>query len=162
MSLVRTESLFLTSLHSERQAKFAHGTFTNVVRSLLLPPSEDGVLPSDVAEEWLKWWDRCDDVRYWFLRETACVSSAHTHQSPDVLRLRRQQVAPFHLLSLRRLSRSAASSRPAHPQRHFHPRVPLDYADCLVRAQRVVLCDSDDQGSTCRVVEEAQGGGRAA
>ncbi|GJN89024.1 hypothetical protein Rhopal_001998-T1 [Rhodotorula paludigena] len=84
MSLVRTESLFLTSLHSERQAKFAHGTFANVVRSLLLPPSEDGTLPSDVAEEWLKWWDRCDDVRYWFLRETASLLSTYSRSAASL------------------------------------------------------------------------------
>jgi len=80
MSLVRTESAFLTSLHPDRQAKFAHATFAHVVRAILLPPSDDGEIQPDVAEEWQKWWDRCDDVRYWFLREAACV-----RLSPSVL-----------------------------------------------------------------------------
>lgn len=75
MSLVRSGSHFLTSLHPDRQAKFAHTTFAHVVRAVLLPPGEgeDAELKQDVLDEWKKWWDRCDDVRYWFLREAACV-----------------------------------------------------------------------------------------
>lgn len=75
MSLVRSESHFLTSLHPDRQAKFAHATFAHVVHAVLLPPGqgEDAELKQDVLDEWKKWWDRCDDVRYWFLREAACV-----------------------------------------------------------------------------------------
>ncbi|GAA5821486.1 hypothetical protein JCM3770_000595, partial [Rhodotorula araucariae] len=81
MSLVRTESTFLTALHPDRQAKFAHATFAHVVRALLLPPGEDAELKPDVAEEWKKWWDRCDDVRYWFLREAATLLSTYARSS---------------------------------------------------------------------------------
>jgi U3 small nucleolar RNA-associated protein 19 len=71
MSLVKTESLFLTSLDSERRAKFAESTLAYVVRALLVPENDDGQLGDDVAEEWKKWWDRCDDVRYYFLTNAA-------------------------------------------------------------------------------------------
>ncbi|GAA5924671.1 hypothetical protein JCM1841_006381 [Sporobolomyces salmonicolor] len=89
MSLVRTESLFLTSLHHSNQAQFAHVTFAFVVRAMLLPPGNEGVLKADVAEEWKKWWDRCDDVRYWFLEKAAALLSSYaassTHPSPSPL-----------------------------------------------------------------------------
>lgn len=71
MSLVKIESLFLTSLDSERRAKFAESTLAYVVRALLVPENDDGQLGDDVAEEWKKWWDRCDDVRYYFLTNAA-------------------------------------------------------------------------------------------
>jgi len=71
MSLIRTESLFLTSLHHAKQAQFARSSFEYVVRALLLPPDNDGVLKADLAEEWKKWWDRNDDVRYFFLNKGA-------------------------------------------------------------------------------------------
>ncbi|GAA5917434.1 hypothetical protein JCM5296_001624 [Sporobolomyces johnsonii] len=83
MSLVRTESLFLTSLHHSNQAQFAHATFAFVVRALLLPPDEEGVLKADVAEEWKKWWDRCDDVRYWFLEKAAVLLSSYSASSTN-------------------------------------------------------------------------------
>ncbi|GAA5912243.1 hypothetical protein JCM8208_001311 [Rhodotorula glutinis] len=83
MSLVRTESSFLTSLHPDRQAKFAHATFAHVVRAILLPPSDDGEIQPDVADEWQKWWDRCDDVRYWFLREAATLLSSYARSSSN-------------------------------------------------------------------------------
>lgn len=73
MSLVRTESLFLTSLQAQKQARFAQTTFLHVVNAILLPPTANGTLAEDVSEEWKKWWDRCDDIRYYFLKEAACV-----------------------------------------------------------------------------------------
>jgi hypothetical protein len=36
-----------------------------------LPPDDEGVLKGDVGEEWKKWWDRNDDVRYFFLAKGA-------------------------------------------------------------------------------------------
>ncbi|BGP15787.1 hypothetical protein JCM10213_005731 [Rhodosporidiobolus nylandii] len=81
MSLVRSESLFLTSLHPQKQARFAQTTFVYVVRAILLPPTEDGALPEDVSEEWKKWWDRCDDVRYYFLKEAANILSSYARSS---------------------------------------------------------------------------------
>ncbi|GAA5982170.1 hypothetical protein JCM10908_004766 [Rhodotorula pacifica] len=85
MSLVKTESLFLTSLDSERRAKFAESTLAYVVRALLVPETEssedDGVLREDVAEEWKKWWDRCDDVRYYFLTNAASLLSSYARRS---------------------------------------------------------------------------------
>ncbi|GAA5849657.1 hypothetical protein JCM8547_000524 [Rhodosporidiobolus lusitaniae] len=81
MSLVRTESLFLTSLHPQKQARFAQTTFVHVVRAILLPPTEDGSLAEDVTEEWKKWWDRCDDVRYYFLKEAASLLSSYSRSS---------------------------------------------------------------------------------
>lgn len=71
MSLLRTESQFLTSLHSTRQAQFATSTFSIVVRGILLPANEDGILTSETLEEWKKWWDRYDDIRFYFLKEAA-------------------------------------------------------------------------------------------
>ncbi|GAA5885679.1 hypothetical protein JCM6882_007524 [Rhodosporidiobolus microsporus] len=82
MSLVRTESLFLTSLHPTKQARFAQTTFVHVVRAILLPPTEGGVIQEDVSEEWGKWFDRCDDVRYYFLKEAALLLSAYS-RSPS-------------------------------------------------------------------------------
>ncbi|BGP55181.1 hypothetical protein JCM8202_006348 [Rhodotorula sphaerocarpa] len=81
MSLVKTESLFLTSLDSERRAKFAESTLAYVVRALLIPENETGELGEGVAEEWKKWWDRCDDVRYYFLTNAAALLTAHTKRS---------------------------------------------------------------------------------
>ncbi|KAJ8294950.1 hypothetical protein OF846_002016 [Rhodotorula toruloides] len=78
MSLVRTESMFLTSLDPARRAKFARSTFAYVVRALLLPPTEDGTLDPDVLEEWKKWWDRCDDVRFFFLEQAAALLSTYS------------------------------------------------------------------------------------
>ncbi|GAA6007681.1 hypothetical protein JCM10207_004838 [Rhodosporidiobolus poonsookiae] len=82
MQLVRTESLFLTSLHPTKSARFAHPTFAYVVRAILLPSNEDGVLKADVSEEWQKWWDRCDDVRLYFLKEAASLLSSYS-RSPS-------------------------------------------------------------------------------
>ncbi|GAA5940013.1 nucleolar complex associated 4 [Sporobolomyces koalae] len=85
MSLVRTESLFLTSLHHSKQAQFARASFEYVVRALLLPPANNGVLQADLAEEWKKWWDRNDDVRYFYLTKGAELLStfAKTPSNPN-------------------------------------------------------------------------------
>ena len=73
MSLLRTEADFLTSLHRSRQAQFPTDTFAHIVRGIVQPAGEDGVLRADVKDEWLKWWNRCDDIRYHFLKQAACV-----------------------------------------------------------------------------------------
>ncbi|GAA5968774.1 hypothetical protein JCM11641_000727 [Rhodosporidiobolus odoratus] len=75
MSLVRTESLFLTSLHPAKHARFAQTTFVHIVRGILTPqPNVE--LREDVLEEWKKWWDRYDDVRYYTLKEAAAILSS--------------------------------------------------------------------------------------
>ncbi|GAA6027656.1 hypothetical protein JCM8097_007968 [Rhodosporidiobolus ruineniae] len=81
MSLVRTESLFLTSLHPTKQARFAQTTFVFVVRAILLPSTKEGTLVEDVSEEWKKWWDRCDDIRYYFLKEAASLLSSYSRSA---------------------------------------------------------------------------------
>ena len=73
MSLLRTESGFLTALHPHRQAQFATQTFAIIVRGLLCPTGDEGVLRPEIREEWKKYWDRYDDVRFHFLREAAYV-----------------------------------------------------------------------------------------
>ncbi|KWU46226.1 CBF-domain-containing protein [Rhodotorula sp. JG-1b] len=80
MSLVKTESLFLTSLDAERRARFAESTLAYVVRALLVPENDDGQLGDDVAEEWKKWWDRCDDVRYYFLTNAASLLTSYARR----------------------------------------------------------------------------------
>lgn len=72
MSLLRTESNFLTSLHPNRTAQFASSTFALIVKGLLLPP-DDELLQEDTREEWQKWFNKCDDVRFYFLKEATCV-----------------------------------------------------------------------------------------
>ncbi|GAA5877688.1 hypothetical protein JCM3774_006642 [Rhodotorula dairenensis] len=82
MSLVKTESLFLTSLDPERRAKFAESSLAYVVRALLVPENDqDGELRDDIADEWKKWWDRCDDVRYYFLTNAASLLSSYARRS---------------------------------------------------------------------------------
>ena len=73
MSLLRTESAFLTALHPHRQAQFASHTFAIIVRGLLCPAADEGVLRPEIREEWKKYWDRYDDIRYHFLKESAYV-----------------------------------------------------------------------------------------
>ncbi|GAA5963703.1 hypothetical protein JCM3765_003552 [Sporobolomyces pararoseus] len=82
MSLIRTESLFLTSLHHAKQAQFARSSFGFVAKALLLPPDNDGILSAELAEEWKKWWDRNDDVRYYFLTKGAELISSYV-KSPS-------------------------------------------------------------------------------
>lgn len=71
MNLLRAESGFLTSLHPHRQAQFAHASFAHIVRALLLPAGDGGLIRQEVRDEWRKWFDRYDDVRFYFLREAA-------------------------------------------------------------------------------------------
>ena len=80
MSLLRTESLFLTSLHPTRSAQFGSKTFAIIVKSILLPglnpavESMDGevnLLRDEMKEEWNKWWNKNDDIRYYFLKEAS-------------------------------------------------------------------------------------------
>lgn len=69
MSLLRTECNFLTSLHSTKQAQFASSTFSIIVKGILQPASNDGLLTAETLEEWKKWLDRYDDIRFHFLKE---------------------------------------------------------------------------------------------
>ncbi|KAM0787461.1 hypothetical protein ACM66B_003539 [Microbotryomycetes sp. NB124-2] len=68
MNLLRTESQFMTSLHPTKQAQFAASTLRHVVNALLAPGASE--VPTDVRDEWTKYWTRYDDVRYFFLQET--------------------------------------------------------------------------------------------
>ncbi|GAA5830762.1 hypothetical protein JCM11251_001065 [Rhodosporidiobolus azoricus] len=96
MSLVRTESLFLTSLHPTKQARFAQTTFVHVVRAILLPPTEGGAIQEDVKEEWNKWFDRCDDIRYYYLKEAATILSSYSRSSSSKIA---PSPLPAHLIS---------------------------------------------------------------
>ncbi|KAL8292627.1 hypothetical protein RQP46_001239 [Phenoliferia psychrophenolica] len=80
MSLVRTEAAFLTSLHPTRASQWPSATFALVVKGLLLPTG-NGELLEDTKQEWMKWWDRYDDVRYHFLKEAAALASSHASAS---------------------------------------------------------------------------------
>lgn len=71
MQMVRSESQFLTSLHPSRQAQFATTTFAHLVKMLLSPPTPDAHVPQDIRDEWQKYWNRYDDIRFHFLRESA-------------------------------------------------------------------------------------------
>lgn len=68
MSLLRHEASFLTSLHSSRQAQFPTSTFAHIVRGILIPTPEGADLSPEIKEEWLKWFNRDDDIRYHFLK----------------------------------------------------------------------------------------------
>ncbi|SCV67636.1 BQ2448_5247 [Microbotryum intermedium] len=81
MSLLRTESTFLTSLHHSRQAQFPSSTFVHVVRAILLPQDDEGLIVAEIKDEWQRWWNVCDDIRYHFLKEAAVLlSSKASHQ----------------------------------------------------------------------------------
>ncbi|KAK4700927.1 U3 small nucleolar RNA-associated protein 19, partial [Phenoliferia sp. Uapishka_3] len=82
LSLVRTEAAFLTSLHPTRASQWPSPTFALVVKGLLIPPG-DGELLEDTKQEWMKWWDRYDDVRYHFLKEAAILASSHASTSTE-------------------------------------------------------------------------------
>jgi U3 small nucleolar RNA-associated protein 19 len=77
MNLVRSESTFLTSLHRSRQAQFPSSTFSHVVRAILVPSAQqqfdldNASIRSEIKDEWLKWWNRDDDVRFYFLKQSA-------------------------------------------------------------------------------------------
>lgn len=71
MSLLRAESAFLTSLHHSRQAQFPSSTFAHIVRAILVPTPRGAELRLETREEWLKWFNRDDDIRYHFLKEAA-------------------------------------------------------------------------------------------
>ena len=86
MSLLRTESAFLTSLHPTRAAQFGSSPFASVVKSLLLPGFKGDLalgakgksatlLRDDMKEEWNKWWNKNDDIRYHFFKESSYVAS---------------------------------------------------------------------------------------
>lgn len=46
-----------------------------MVKGLLVPVGT-GELLEDTKQEWMKWWDRYDDVRFYFLKEAACVPAS--------------------------------------------------------------------------------------
>lgn len=71
MNLVRSEASFLTSLHRSRQAQFPVATFSHVVRAILVPAGDDGLLRTEIKDEWFKWWNRDDDIRFYFLKQAA-------------------------------------------------------------------------------------------
>jgi U3 small nucleolar RNA-associated protein 19 len=78
LSLLRTESLFLTSLHHSKQAQFANTTFAVLVKGLLAPDVEDegvtaGWINDELREEWRKVFDRYDDLRFYFLKASTLV-----------------------------------------------------------------------------------------
>ncbi|GAA5906641.1 uncharacterized protein JCM6883_004540 [Sporobolomyces salmoneus] len=57
------------SIHHSKQTQVARAALEYVVKAFLLPPANDGILQPDLAEEWKNWWDRNDDVRYFFLHK---------------------------------------------------------------------------------------------
>ncbi|GAA6062902.1 hypothetical protein JCM10212_004351 [Sporobolomyces blumeae] len=147
MSLVRTESLFLTSLHHARQAQFARTTFDFVVRALLLPYGGDGILKADVAEEWKKWWDRNDDVRYYFLNRGAELLSffvkSPSNPSPEPL--------PPHLIpnAITVLESLTTMPTTAHEINEFFCATPvIRKAEKLTSKKRKAVDERPSDGST--------------
>ncbi|KAM0748140.1 CBF-domain-containing protein [Meredithblackwellia eburnea MCA 4105] len=84
MSLIRTESAFLTSLHPQKQHQWPHESFRLIVRQLLLPShSNNQLLPDEAKVEWLKYWNKYDDIRYYFFKESAAYTSSYQASSPN-------------------------------------------------------------------------------
>ena len=82
-SLLKHLSSFYTKSSPNSQPQFHSSHFRKIVSALLLCPrslrhsssSQDGLLNSDVLAQFLETWlDVNDDVRWFFLREAACVS----------------------------------------------------------------------------------------
>ncbi|SGY16295.1 BQ5605_C012g06834 [Microbotryum silenes-dioicae] len=90
MSLLRTESTFLTSLHHSRQAQFPSSTLVHILRAILLPQDDEGLIVPEIKDEWQKWWNVCDDIRYHFLKGSATLLSSYASSNQDV---------PTHLVS---------------------------------------------------------------
>ncbi|TIA92879.1 hypothetical protein E3P99_00441 [Wallemia hederae] len=68
MSLIRTESSYISNKTSPPSPQFAIESFRRIVRPLLIT---DKPLIEDVRREWLeKWIGKCDDIRYFFFKET--------------------------------------------------------------------------------------------
>lgn len=68
MSLLRTESSYMSNKTSPPSPQFAMESFRRIVRPLLITRKP---LIEDVRKEWLdKWIGKCDDIRYFFFKET--------------------------------------------------------------------------------------------
>lgn len=68
MSLIRTESSYISNKTKPATPQFAIESFRRLVRSLLV--SEKPII-DDVRKEWIdKWPGKCDDIRYFFFKET--------------------------------------------------------------------------------------------
>ncbi|GAA6024439.1 hypothetical protein JCM11491_001737, partial [Sporobolomyces phaffii] len=147
MSLVRTESLFLTSLHPVQQAQFARGSFEHVVRALLLPSDNGGVLKPDVADEWNKWWDRNDDVRYFFLNKGAefLAAFAKTSANPSPAQLP-PNLIPNAIAILESLTTMPTSSSELND--FFCATPSVRRADKITAKKRKAVDDRPHDGST--------------
>ena len=67
MSLLRTESSYISNKTSPPTPQFAIETFRRIIRALLL----ENPMIDDVRNEFLdKWPGKCDDIRYFFLKES--------------------------------------------------------------------------------------------
>jgi U3 small nucleolar RNA-associated protein 19 len=75
LDFVRVEAERLTSLQNPPAHQFASHLFRKIVRALLIPVEETGaVTAADVRADFvLRYLNFCDDVRYYFLRESAYV-----------------------------------------------------------------------------------------
>ncbi|GAA5845410.1 hypothetical protein JCM3766R1_006544 [Sporobolomyces carnicolor] len=147
MSLIRTESLFLTSLHHTKQAQFARASFEFVVKALLLPPANDGVLQADLAEEWKKWWDKNDDVRYFFLSKGSELLStfAKTPSNPSPPRL------PPHLIPNAITVLESLTTMPTTQSElndFFCATPTIRKADKITSKKRKAVDERPDDGST--------------
>lgn len=73
MTLVRAESNLMTALVSENGSNvhFALQTFGRLVDAIIEAESVERGLRDDVLQEWLKFFNRYDDVRYYFFKHVA-------------------------------------------------------------------------------------------
>ncbi|EOR02015.1 hypothetical protein E3P89_00615 [Wallemia ichthyophaga] len=68
MSLLRTESSYISNKTVPPSPQFAIDSFRRIVRPLLINKKP---MFDDVRSEWLdKWIGKCDDIRYFFFKET--------------------------------------------------------------------------------------------
>ena len=81
-SLLKHLSSFYTKYSPNSQPQFHSSHFRKIVSALLLCPrslrgsssSQEGLFQSDVLAQFLETWlDVNDDIRWFFLREAACV-----------------------------------------------------------------------------------------
>ncbi|KAI5480438.1 ribosome biogenesis protein NOC4 [Pseudohyphozyma bogoriensis] len=70
-SLFRTESTLLTSLHPSKQSQFPISSYQILVSTLLLP-SDPPLLTQTTIDDFKKYLEKYDDVRYYFL---SCASA---------------------------------------------------------------------------------------
>lgn len=142
LSLLRTESVFLTLLHPIRQAQIASSTFSYLVRALLTPviaeAEEDsttaGWINDELKDEWKKSFDKYDDLRYHFLKEAAYVPSACSLPKvapyTDFLLVSNEQCSRQVIYQSNYLISSQCSSPTSScAQSPCHPRIPDNNAD---------------------------------